>query len=365
MDQKEEFAIRSLNPTENFTQLCSEFGISTKTGYKWKERFIQGGKPALQELSRRPHESPTRIDEDTICELIRIKNEKKYWGSHKIYRVYCRIHPDEAKTLSRSTVERILKKAGCVETRKRKRKPTEERIQARIVPEAPNDVWTVDFKGWWYTNTNEKCEPLTVRDEFSKFIFSIKILEKGDISCVKREFQTLFTKYGLPRVIRSDNGPPFAHAFSLLGLTKLSAWWLYLGIQLDRIDPGKPYQNGSHERMHKDIKDQLQWKIDGPLNLYQAVFDQWRDEYNSERPHESLDMKCPAEVYTPSPRKYTAEEYDYIYPLEFKTRRVNNRGWINHYSKRYYLSTCMMGFPVGVKKLQTDELLVRFNNFDL
>jgi len=365
MDQKEKFVIRSLDPEENFTQLCSEFGISTKTGYKWKERFIQGGRPALKELSRRPHKSPTRTDEDTICEIIKIRTKKPSWGSQKILKVFLRNHPDNPNGISRSTVDRILDKAGLSIPKKKRRKPTGERLQKRITPEAPNDVWTVDFKGWWYTSKKEKCEPLTVRDEYSKFIFSVKILEKGDITCVKHEFEHLFAQYGLPKVIRSDNGPPFAHAFSMLGLTKLSAWWLYLGIHLDRIDPGKPYQNGGHERMHKDIKRELQGKINGPLSLHQAIFDQWREEFNTERPHEALDFKCPADIYEPSKRRYRAEEYDYIYPPEYRTRKVNNRGWINFQQERYYISTTMMGFSVGVKWESESELTVRLNNFDL
>ena len=165
--------------------------------------------------------------------------------------------------------------------------------------------------------------------------------------------------------MRKTLPPSFAHAFSMLGLTKLSAWWLYLGIHLDRIDPGKPYQNGGHERMHKDIKRELQGKINGPLSLHQAIFDQWREEFNTERPHEALDFKCPADIYEPSKRRYRAEEYDYIYPPEYRTRKVNNRGWINFQQERYYISTTMMGFSVGVKWESESELTIRLNNFDL
>ena len=206
MDQKIEFVLKSFQKDTNFTLLCQEYGISTKTGYKWKERFFQDGMEGLNDKSTRPHNSPNQLSEETICELIRIKKLKMSWGAKKILAIYIRNHPNETIP-SRATVERILKKAGFVELRKRRRYVHPERIQNRVEPERPNDVWTVDFKGWWYTAERERCEPLTVRDDFSKYILAITILEKGDITSVKREFEKLFKEYGLPKMIRADNGP--------------------------------------------------------------------------------------------------------------------------------------------------------------
>ena len=165
---------------------------------------------------------------------------------------------DSTQIFIHEEVERILKKAGFVKKKRRQKQYTTERISNRVIPQNPNDVWTVDFKGWWYTPKKEKCEPLTIRDEFSKYIFSIKILDKSTTYCVKQEFERIFKDFGLPKVIKSDNGPPFASSKSMHGLTKLAVWWMSLGIMLDRIDPGAPYQNGSHERMHRDIKDELE-----------------------------------------------------------------------------------------------------------
>lgn len=365
MDQKKEFVLKAFDKHVNFSRLCSEYGISTKTGYKWKERFKEKGLPGLHEKSKRPHSSPQKISEDEICEIVRIKHLKMDWGSRKIHKIFLNIHKDENCIVSRSTVERVLKKAGLVIPSKRRKHITPERIQNRFTPKEPNDLWTVDFKGWWYTPNKEKCEPLTVRDEFSKYILSIKILEKGDISSVKQEFETLFKKFGLPKVIRSDNGPPFAHHASVLGLTKLSAWWLALGILLDRIDPGHPYQNGAHERMHRDIKKELQGKIDGSLKLHQHVFDQWRHDFNHIRPHEALDLKCPTDVYVNSKRKYTGTFYDVEYPYGFTPRRVNDKGMLIYKGHRLFVGNAFCGYFLGIKREDAEYSNVWLNSFPI
>lgn len=365
MDQRKEFVLKAFDPDVNFSRLCSEFCISTKTGYKWKQRFKEDGLKGLKDLTKRPHSSPKRASEDDICEIIRIKSSKPAWGARKIHKIFLKSHKGEHSSVSRSTVDRILKKAGMVVSTRRRRHASPQRIQNRIVPNAPNDLWTVDFKGYWYTTGREKCEPLTVRDDFSKFILSIKILEKGNISSVKHEFEELFKKYGLPSAIRSDNGPPFAHHAAVLGLTKLSAWWLSLGITLDRIDPGKPYQNGSHERMHRDMKKELQGKIEGNLKLHQHIFDEWKYEFNFVRPHDALDLKCPADVYKKSKRKYHGTVYDIEYPYGFSSRRINNRGVLMYQSKRIFVSNAFCGFSLGIKKEDAEHAGVWINSFPI
>jgi transposase InsO family protein len=296
MKIKYEFILKSFNKDKTFTELCRDFGISTKTGYKWRQRFLEGGFPALDELSRSPIKNGKKTPETVSVELIRIKNFHKKWGAAKILQVYKNNHPGEYAPV-RSTVENLFIRAEFIIPKKRKRPKTTNRIQKRIVPDRPNQVWTVDFKGWWYTKHKEKCEPLTVRDEFSKYILDIKIIDKGDTMHVKQAFERIFTKYGLPDIIRSDNGPPFASSFNALGLSRLSVWWMSLGIKLDRTDPGCLQQNGGHERMHRDMKNELQGQIDGNLNEHQKVFDQWRDEFNNIRPHHVLGYKTPYEVF--------------------------------------------------------------------
>jgi transposase InsO family protein len=349
MNTKYEFVLKSFNKQKTFTELCRDYGISTKSGYKWVQRFLEGGFPALEEKSRKPAHNSKETPEEISVELIRIKNLHKTWGATKILKIYQNNHPGEYAP-ARSTVENILLRAGFVEQKKRKRKKTTNRIQVKVIPDRPNQVWTVDFKGWWYTKHKEKCEPLTVRDEYSKFILSIKVLDKGDTPHVKQAFEELFNKYGLPEIIRSDNGPPFASSFNALGLSKLSVWWMSLGIKLDRIDPGCPYQNGGHERMHRDMKAELEDQIDGNLNEHQRVFDKWKKEFNTIRPHAALGMKTPSEVYTKSSRKYDAKDILIVYGRGFKSRIVNDRGYCNFKSKRIFIGNPFAGYNIAIKE---------------
>lgn len=361
MQEKLKFVYKALAQSEDFSQLCREFAISTKTGYKWRDRFLKKGIAGLAELSRKPLGNSKQLAENVVCELIRIKFTKKNWGPKKIRLVYMGNHP-ELPVPSLSTVNRILHKAGLQNVRKRKRRPQGERIQIRAAAEAPNDVWTVDFKGWWYTPLKEKCEPLTVRDQYSKLILSIRILKKGNISSVKQEFQRLFEIYGLPKVIRSDNGPPFACVQGILGLTKLAVWWMSLGIQLDRIDPASPQQNGAHERMHLDMKKELEGKINGSLELHQKVFDVWRDEFNNERPHEALKGKTPASVYRKSERMY--EVFDQLrYPKNLHSRMVNDRGYFHYKGRRIFAGNAFNGFVIGLDDRGSDGLRLYLEKF--
>ena len=347
MDQRKKFILEAFDNEKSFTDICADYGISTKTGYKWKARFIQGGMPALQEKSRRPFNAGRPLPEEVVLEIIRFKNKNHSWGARKIRDLYIRNHPDR-KSPARSSIDRVLKRSGFTTKRRHKRYPSSKRIQNRFKPSQPNDLWTVDFKGWWYTHDKEQVNPLTVRDEYSKFILSIKVVEKADIFNVKTEFERLFKRYGLPRCIRSDNGPPFANVFNVLGLTKLSVWWMALGIMLDRIDPGCPYQNGGHERMHLDMKKELEGQIDGDLHEHQVVFDEWREQFNTERPHQALKGKSPAEVYQKSETKYDPSLEELQYPRGFKARKVNDRGVMSFGGRRYFIGNPFAGYSVGI-----------------
>ena len=359
-DQRKEFVLEYLKYLINFTDLCTKYGISTKTGYKWKQRFLEEGFAGLMDQSKRPANSPSQIDEDVILEIIKIKNERPKWGPKKVHAIFKRNHPNE-KIPCLTSVERILRKAGLIEPRKRNRRNTGVRIVNPITAEKPNQVWTVDFKGWWYTTNKEKVNPLTIRDDYSKYILCIKSLEKGDIPSVKTEFKRLFKQFGLPEVIRSDNGPPFASAMSLLGLTKLSVWWLSLGIKLDRIEPGCPYQNGGHERMHLDMMKELEHQIYGDVDTHQKVFNTWRRDFNFERPHESLNMKTPESVYCKSEKTYY--EYEELeYPNNFRRRKVNNRGYIIINGQAYFIGNPFTSYYVGLRPQKTGDLNVWFGH---
>jgi transposase InsO family protein len=361
MDVKKEFVLRSMDVNVNFTELCREYGISTKCGYKWRKRFVEEGYAGLEEHSRKPLGNSRSMPEPVSVELLRIKKLHPTWGAKKILAVYKRNNNGKYIPV-RSTVERLFVRAGYTGVRRRRKVETGIIIQQRMVPEKPNDVWTVDFKGWWYSRNREKINPLTIRDEYSKRILAIEAVEKGDTASVKAVFIRLFTQFGLPRIIRSDNGPPFANVLNYWGLTKLSVRWLSLGIQLDRITPGHPEQNGGHERMHRDMKKELQGQIAGTLGEHQNIFNEWLNVFNTIRPHEALGMKVPADVYHKSDRKYFEEHIELRYAKGFKARYVNDRGYINYDNKRIFIGNPFAGYHVGLKNQVDAPMEIWFCN---
>lgn len=353
MDQRIEFVMKSLN-CQNFGELCREYGISRKTGYKWRERFLRGGSGGLDELSRKPKGHAEALSEETICEIVRLKQAHPAWGPVKIRELYRRKHP--AVTPSESSFKRVLDRAGLTEARKRRPARESGRLATGRKAEAPNEVWTVDFKGWWHGADKVRVEPLTVRDEFSRMILDLRALESAKTGAVRECFSRLFEAHGLPVAIRSDNGPPFASARGLLGLTRLSAEWLAMGIDLERGRPGCPQDNGAHERMHLDIRNELEA---GRIGRDQDAFDLWREEFNTVRPHQSLGMRCPAEVYEPSSRSYhgVPERLDYG---AMEARRVNQKGMICYRRERTFLSESLGGWDVGLAPIEDDLVEVRF-----
>jgi len=320
MNQRTEFALQALR-TDNFSQLCREYGISTKTGYKWRDRLISDGANHMRELSRRPHSSSQKLDEAVVCEIVRLKEAHRHWGPRKLRSLYARRF---SEVPSESSFKRVLTKAGLVERRRVRQRTEAGRLFTDRRAEASNDVWTVDFKGWWYTRDGERCEPLTVRDEYSRYVLEVRALADARTQTVRVCFERLFERHGLPSAIRSDNGAPFASRRGVLGLSRLSAWWVALGIDLERGRPGCPQDNGAHERLHRDMACELEGRT---LIDRQAALDEWRQTFNQERPHEALGMRCPGEVYVNSSRKFhgTPEELDYD---GMQTRRVQQDGCI-------------------------------------
>jgi hypothetical protein len=227
------------------------------------------------------------------------------------------------------------------------------------VAHAPNDVWTVDFKGWWLTH-GQRCEPLTVRDDFSRYILGVRAMATNTTVLVRAEFEQLFAHYGLPRVIRSDNGIPFACLHSLFGLTRLSAWWLALGIDLDRNRPGHPEDNGAHERMHREIAQEVEGLVSGGLSEQQAALDMWRQSFNHERPHEALAMKTPDQVYQKSARPYRGTPEQILYQPGFLTRRVCPRGRIKIKDTCPFISESLCGWHLGLNPINADEMELWF-----
>ena len=348
MEQKELFIKEMLKNDKPFKHLCAEFGISEKTGYKWKKRFYEMGKSGLEEQSRNPPHT-NQIDGDTAAELIRIKIAHRAWGPKKIRVIYAKSYPDKAVP-SLSSVKRILKKAGLVEKRKIRKPASSDcpRLQQQIQASMPNDVWCIDFKGWWKSN-GEICEPFTVRDKFSRKILCAQLMTSKSSEAVRAVMTSLFRKYGLPKAIHSDNGAPFAAPNGLLNLTCLSAWWITLGIMPDRSLKGVPGQNGSLERMHADIANEIEGKVSGGRTANQAVLDAWVQEYNSIRPNEAIGMKTPDEIYTISSRKYIGDYDEIDYPIGFQVRKVTQSGEIIFNSVRVTIGYALRGLQVGLK----------------
>ena len=354
MDQKIDFAMKALN-CSNFRELCRDYGISAKTGYKWRERFVAHGLPGLNEQSRRPQSHAKDLPEAVMCAMVALKVAHPHWGPRKIRDLYARKHPGNVP--SESTFKRVFERMGLTKPRKRRHAREGGRLATGRKAEAPNEIWTVDFKGWWLDRAGLRVEPLTVRDECSRMLLEMRTLENARTETIQPCFERLFEQHGLPGAIRSDNGSPFASSNGLLGLSRLSAWWLALGIDLERSRPGCPQDNGAHERMHLDIRRELQA---GRIGRDQDAFDLWRHEYNTERPHEALGMARPAEIYQPSLRKYegTPDELDYG---GMEIRRVNQRhGTICHRGERIMLSSSLGGWTVGLAGQQNDLFEVWF-----
>jgi hypothetical protein len=243
--------------------------------------------------------------------------------------------------------------------RRARRQADTGRLHSGLQAAGPNDIWTVDFKGWWKDQAGLRVEPLTVRDEHSRMLLEMRALEDARTETVRACFERLFEQHGLPGAIRSDNGAPFASSNGLLGLSRLSAWWLALGIHLERSRPGCPQDNGAHERLHRDVRRELQA---GRVGREQSAFDQWREEYNTERPHEALGMRMPAEVYRPSERAYegTPEDIDYG---GMATRKVKRRtGQIKYRQEGIMISTAVGGWSVGLREREDGLVEVWFSN---
>ena len=354
MKEKEKFIDAVIKAEKPFKYICEDFGISEKTGHKWKNRFYEEGKLGLYEKSREAENHPNALPEDTVIAIIQLKTAHPYWGAKKILELFKKSRRN-AEVPSLSSVNRILSKANLI--KKRRVKPVSadcRRLHAHIQPQKVNDVWAIDFKGYWRSD-GEICEPFTVRELVSRKILCVKLMQSKSSEAVRAVMTELFKKYGLPKVIRSDNGTPFSSPNGVLSLTSLSAWWITLGITPDRTEKGSPGQNGSLERMHADIAREIEGKVRGGVLANQAVIDAWVEEYNSVRPNEAIGMKTPDEVFIPSERKYIGDYEEIEYPLGFLTRKVTAGGEIVLNSIRIAIGHSLRGLYIGLKPLENNS----------
>ncbi|HSL93975.1 MAG TPA: integrase core domain-containing protein [Bacillota bacterium] len=363
MDEKRKFVYRALAGNEVFSELCDEYGVSRKTGYKWLARYEAEGMRGLEDRSRRPGKSVNSLDEDAIIRTITLKHNHMTWGPKKLKELLNR-SLGEGRAPSISSITRILKKADLIKKRRIRSALSPGRIQNRIEAKECNDVWVVDYKGWWLTRDRYKCTPLTISDRASRMLIRVQRVDKMTAEVARSVFESAFSEYGLPKVIRSDNGSPFATTNAPHGLSRLSVWWMSLGILPDRIDPGKPYQNGTHERMHRDLKAEVQMSIVMDLVQSQPALDAWREEYNEARPHEGIGMQMPAEIYVPSTRKY--EPFDELeYPEGFLARKVSSDGKIKINSLRIHVSTVFAGHHLGLNPTGESSFSVWLGEFQV
>jgi putative transposase len=356
--QRQEFVRRALAKNANLSALCREFGITRKTGRQWRERARRGGIAALSECSRRPLHSPKRLGEEEVCRLVLLKSAWPHWGPKKL----CLIYQEKwGCALSVSTCHRVLKGCGLVQVRRQRvRQAVRESIAAKVARE-PNDVWTVDFKGWWRLGDGRRCEPLTVRDAYSRFVLAAVVPAAGRTEQVAEQFRRLFQQYGLPKVIKSDNGTPFASANAPLGLSKLSAEWVALGIELERSRPGHPQDNGAHERLHRDIEAEVAAHVQVDLAAQQAALDVWCHDHNHIRPHDYLQGRRPAQIYRKSTRRYERGPVALEYGPGYQPRLVSCCGLIRYRSQQIFLTNAISGWHVGLRLLEADLLEVWFS----
>ena len=354
MNEKEKFIDAVIKAEKPFKYICEDFGISEKTGHKWKNRFYEEGKLGLRDKSREAENHPNALPEDTVIAIIQLKTAHPYWGAKKILELFKKSRRN-AEVPSLSSVNRILSKANLIKKRRVKPVSTDcRRLHAHIQPQEVNDVWAIDFKGYWRSD-GEICEPFTVRELVSRKILCVKLMQSKSSEAVRAVMTDLFKKYGLPKVIRSDNGTPFSSPNGVLSLTSLSAWWITLGITPDRTEKGSPGQNGSLERMHADIAREIEGKVRGGVLANQAVIDAWVEEYNSVRPNEAIGMKTPDEVFIPSERKYIGDYEEIEYPLGFLTRKVTAGGEIVLNGIRIAIGHSLKGLYIGLKPLENNS----------
>jgi transposase InsO family protein len=347
---------------EAMTDVCREFGISRKTGYKIFERYKEHGLEALTDRSRRPVRYANQLPQQIESLIVNFKRNKPHWGARKIRELLVRRLAGDVRVPAKSTIHAVLDRHGLVKRAGRKRNrahgtPLSEGIM-------PNDLWCADFKGEFKLGNGQYCYPLTVTDQVSRFLLLCEALESTRENLACTAFERLFRERGLPLAIRSDNGVPFASPNALFNLSKLSVWWLRLGIAIERIKPGKPQQNGRHERMHLTLKKETT-RPSGMNSLQQqARFDAFVHEFNCERPHEALAMKCPAEIYTPSPRGYNGLP-ELGYPLHDRSLLVTACGRICLHRKKINISTVLAGQTLGITEIDEGIWLVSFMHYDL
>jgi putative transposase len=340
------------------SDLSRRYGVSRPTIYKWLNRYGKQGPLGLLERSRATHTHSNQTDEETVDEIVRVKKAHLPWGPRKVMDILRKTYPEKRWPVD-STASEILKREGLVKTRRKRRRtpPYQEPFQECS---GPNRVVSADFKGQFKTGDGRWCYPLTVSDNYSRYLMLCRGLIRPSTGEVWPWFKWLFREYGLPDAIRTDNGGPFA-SVGIGGLTRLSVWFIKLGIIPERIMPGHPEQNGRHERMHRTLKDAVITPACASLRAQQKAFDAFRLEYNTQRPHEALNNRAPSSVYLPSPRRYP----EIIAPVEYdeglEIRKVRTNGEIKFKGQLLYVSEALKGEHISLRQVDDSLWDVHFS----
>jgi putative transposase len=360
MDERLRFVARLLDG-ERMTTLCEEFGISRKTGYKIYDRYKAFGAQGLNDRSRRPLRHANQLPTVIERQIVHLKRRYPTWGAPKI-REKLRPQCAPLRCPAISTVHAVLDRHGLVRRRRRRRPSRTGTALSRVT--APNALWCADFKGEFLLEDRRYCYPLTITDFASRYLLGCEALESTREASAFPVFERVFQEFGLPDAMRTDNGVPFSSPWALYGLSKLSGWWLRLGIRLERITPGHPEQNGRHERMHLTLKATATRPAAANVLQQQGRFDAFVDEYNRERPHQALAMKVPADLYRPSAREYRGLE-ELEYPFHDWSVVVTHCGRICFKGRKVNLSHVFAGQQVGIKQVDERIWLVSFMHYDL
>lgn len=360
MDERLRFVARLLDG-EKMVALCREFDVSRKTGYKIFQRYKDCGLEGLTDRSRRPYRQANQLPFQIEKLIVQLKREHSSWGAPKIREKLRRLH-SALQIPAISTVHAVLDRHGLVSHGRKRRYRAQGTPLSK--PVRPNDLWCADYKGEFMLADRRYCYPLTISDFASRYLLACEALGSTKETYAFTVFERVFKDFGLPLAIRTDNGVPFASPHALFGLSKLAVWWLRLGIHLERIQPGRPQQNGRHERMHLTLKKETTKPAAQNFLQQQARFDDFINCYNDERPHQALDMKYPAELYQTSPRPYHGLD-ELHYPFHDRTITVTQCGRICFGRRKINLSTVFAGQNVGVKEVSDKIWLVTFMDYDL
>ena len=347
-DERRRFVGDALRERFSFVELCARYGVSRPTGYKWVARYLAEGEPGLSDRSRRPHASPWATAPESVAFLLELRRRHRSWGAKKLV-AKLRERAPALPCPAPSTVAALLKRHGLIE-RSRRRVARAHPGRPVTAMEVPNAVWTADFKGQFKTRDGVYCYPLTIVDGYSRYLLGCRALLSVRAAESQPVFERLFRERGLPERLRTDNGPPFA-SLALGRLSRLSVWWVRLGILPELIEPSHPEQNGRHERLHRTLKAETTRPPARDRRAQQRAFDGFRAEYNTERPHEALGQQPPARVYTASPRAYPTRLPALEYPVHYETRLVSATGAIRWHFHRVPVSHLLRGEYVGMEEI--------------